>query len=234
LPLFPLILVVIFAGLMLGGMLAHFFGGRSSTVARTPSQPAFTMAPAASVSPIASVSPSATVTPTARPSSSPSPKPTPSLSPPTVRPSATPKAVAVKPLPAATARAVVYITPAPSRTSAVSATAPAMVAAAVTAAPNYVAPGNDQAAQIVRSYLGSLARGDRATATTYLAHGLPSEGFMDASSRILSIRPEGSASQQYKVTADVQTSTGEYYITFTLQPGPGGLQITDHYSIKTQ
>jgi len=78
-----------------------------------------------------------------------------------------------------------------------------------------------------------LARGDRATATTYLAHGLPSENFVDSSSRILSIRPSA-AGNQYKVTADVQTSTGEYYITFTLQQGSGGLQITDHYSIKPQ
>jgi hypothetical protein len=107
----------------------------------------------------------------------------------------------------------------------------ASVAAAATPAPNYVASGNDQATQIVRSYLGSLARGDRATATTYLARGLPSEDFMNATSRIISIRPESSGNQQYKVTADVETSSGEYYITFTLQPGTGGLQITDHDSI---
>ncbi|MBV8374555.1 MAG: hypothetical protein JO302_03515 [Candidatus Eremiobacteraeota bacterium] len=106
-----------------------------------------------------------------------------------------------------------------------------MVAAAVTPAPNYIASGSDQAAEIVRSYLGSLARGDRSTATTYLARGLPSEDFMNATSRVLSVRPEGSGNNQYKVTADVQTSTGEYYITFTLQSGPGGLQITDHDSI---
>ena len=83
----------------------------------------------------------------------------------------------------------------------------------------------------MRSYLGALARGDRATATTYLAHGLPSEGFMDSNARIISVRPE-SAGSQYKVSADVQTSTGEYFITFTLQQGTGGLQITDHYAIK--
>jgi hypothetical protein len=91
--------------------------------------------------------------------------------------------------------------------------------------------GTDQAASIVRSYLGALARGDRATATSYLARGLPSEGFMDASSRILSIRNESSGSP-YKVSADVQTSSGEYYITFTLQQGAGGLQIIDHTAIK--
>lgn len=79
-----------------------------------------------------------------------------------------------------------------------------------------------------------MARGDRATATTYLSRGLPSETFMDASSHVVSVRSEGHGAQRYKVTADVTTSTGEYYITFTVEPGPGGLQITDHFAIKTQ
>ena len=96
-----------------------------------------------------------------------------------------------------------------------------------------MAPGPDQAAGIVRSYLGALARGDRSTATSYLARGLPGEAFMNSSARVVSVRPSAAGSQ-YKVTADVQTSTGEYYITFTLEPGAGGLQIVDHYSIKTQ
>jgi hypothetical protein len=56
---------------------------------------------------------------------------------------------------------------------------------------------------------------------------------MDSSARIISVRPM-TVGSQYKVTADVQTSTGEYYITFKLEPGPGGLQIIDHYSIRTQ
>jgi hypothetical protein len=131
----------------------------------------------------------------------------------------------------------VFVTPAPHRpttapnnvfTPSTSTPAPA---AATTPAPNFVSSGPDQAATIVRSYLGALARGDRATATSYLAHGLPSEGFMDANSRIVSVRPQADGSQ-YKVSADVQTSTREYYITFTLQQGTGGLQITDHYAIK--
>jgi hypothetical protein len=109
-----------------------------------------------------------------------------------------------------------------------------MPATAATTVANYSAANGADAAAIVRSYLGAIARGDRATATSYLAHGLPSETFMDASSRIESVRSSRLSKQQYKVTADVQTSTGEYFITFTVEPGPGGLQITDHYSIKTQ
>jgi hypothetical protein len=229
LPLFPLILVVVFAGLLLGGALAHFFGGRSKTIARAVPQSASSVQ--------LPTSPAiATLAPTVRPSETFSPKPTPLAPSTAARPAATPKVVAKttsKPLPAASARRVVYVTPAPLPPQpATESTAAAMVAAAATPAANYVASGSDQAAQIVRAYLGSLARGDRATATTYLARGLPGEGFMDASSRILSLRPESAGGQQYKVTADVQTSTGEYYITFMLHPGPGGLQITDHDSIQ--
>jgi hypothetical protein len=80
--------------------------------------------------------------------------------------------------------------------------------------------------------LGALARGDRATATTYLASGLPGEVFMDSSARIVSLHASP-AGTQYRVTAEIATSTGAYYATFTLESGTGGLQIVDHYSIKT-
>jgi hypothetical protein len=83
----------------------------------------------------------------------------------------------------------------------------------------------------VRSYLGALARGDRATATSYLASGLPGETFMNPDSRIVALHSVQTGTQ-YRVTADVRSSTGEYYVTFTLEPGAGGLQITDHYSIR--
>lgn len=57
---------------------------------------------------------------------------------------------------------------------------------------------------------------------------------MDSSARVLSVHSSGAGGSQYKVTADVQTSTGEYYVTFALEPGTGGLQITDHYAIKVR
>lgn len=245
LPLFPLILVVIFAGLLLGGALAKFFGGASSSKS-TPPPATFTIAPERSTAPLAMVTRGATPRPiptetagaTAKPSVKPSEKASPAAS---AKPSSaptespTPKA-SPKPIPSPSAR-VVYVTPAPHRPTAApnnvftpSAATP-VIAAATSPAPNYVAAGGDQATSIVRSYLGALARGDRATATTYLAHGLPSEAFMDANSRIVSVHSENGASP-YKVSADVQTATGEYYITFTLQQGTGGLQIVDHYAIK--
>lgn len=106
-----------------------------------------------------------------------------------------------------------------------------MRAVTVTPAPNYIAPGTSQAASVVRAYLGALARGDRATATSYLASGLPGETFMNQQAQILSVHSVQTG-MQYHVTADVRATTGEYYVTFTVQPGTGGLQIVDHYSIK--
>lgn len=57
---------------------------------------------------------------------------------------------------------------------------------------------------------------------------------MNSGSRIESIRAASVGAEQYKVTADVQTGSGEYFVTFTLESGPAGLQITDHYAIKPQ
>jgi hypothetical protein len=126
-------------------------------------------------------------------------------------------------------------TPAPAAPVAappVHTTAPVHTAAPLehAAAPS----GDTRAAAVVRSYLGALARGDRETATSYLAHGTPTETFMSSGARIESIRTAAGGAAQYTVTADVQTSSGEYYTTFTVQQGPIGLQITDHYTIKPQ
>ncbi len=96
------------------------------------------------------------------------------------------------------------------------------------------AAGDDRAASVVRSYLQALSRGDRPGAAAYLAHGTPSESFMSSGSHIQSIRSANVGAGAYKVTADIETANGEYYVTFTLEPGPAGLQITDHYAIKTQ
>lgn len=57
---------------------------------------------------------------------------------------------------------------------------------------------------------------------------------MSEGAQIQSLRSAKVGPQQYQVTADVQTHAGEYYVTFTVESGPSGLQITDHYSIKPQ
>jgi hypothetical protein len=57
---------------------------------------------------------------------------------------------------------------------------------------------------------------------------------MNGESQIESIRSAPLSGSQYRVTADVKASSGEYFETFTVAPGPGGLQIVDHYWIKPQ
>ncbi len=86
----------------------------------------------------------------------------------------------------------------------------------------------------MRTYLQALARGDRATANSYLASGSANETFMSGDSQIESIRSTPLGESRYSVSADVRTAGTEYYATFTLEPGPGGLQITDHSWIKPQ
>ncbi|MBV8531846.1 MAG: hypothetical protein JO104_11045, partial [Candidatus Eremiobacteraeota bacterium] len=143
----------------------------------------------------------------------PSPKPS---------PSPTPEQIAAKttPAPGATVAATPRVAaPAPARTTAVRTVA---------------ANGDTQAAAVVRSYLEALARGDSAAAGAYLAHGTPNESFMKAGAHIESISSANVGPQQYRVGADVQTSVGEYYVTFTVERGPSGLQITDHYTTKPE
>jgi hypothetical protein len=57
---------------------------------------------------------------------------------------------------------------------------------------------------------------------------------MSGDARIESIRSASVGPQRYQVTADVVTSGGEYYETFSVEQGPSGLLIADHYWIKPQ
>lgn len=222
----------------MGGVLAHFLGG-SKAARQSPATPlaalpspvvtpapiATTPAPRLSVSP----SPSNSPTPVAKPSSTTTPfnKPRPTTSPKTlaaaVHATATPMR---KPTPLPSKAPAPLVTPAPARKG--------IAVAAVAATHSPLANSDDRAASLVRSYLDALARGDRAAASSYLASGTPNETFMTPDSRIESIRSSSLGPQQYRVTADVQTTTGEYYVTFTVEQNPGGLSITDHFSIKAQ
>jgi hypothetical protein len=145
-------------------------------------------------------------------------------------PTATPSAA---PVPSATpTRAPAPIATA-TRKAIVATARPIAVATPVPVAPPK-APAADPAASLVRSYLEALAHGDRATASTYLAGGSASETFMSGEAQIGSIRSTPQGNSNYLVTADVKSGGVEYYATFTVAPGPGGLQITDHYWIKPQ
>jgi outer membrane biosynthesis protein TonB len=225
-PLFPLILVVILAGLLLGGVLAHFFGGSTGTPKPAQSVIAIVTPPptAAPLAILPSPSPSALVpkSPTSSPSPTIAPTPSPAHSPtssPTFSPSPTPKPT-LKPVPKATAKPAAPRTPKPQpKPTAAAKSAPVL---------------SDPAATVVRSYLQAMAQGDRQAASAYLANGEPTESFLNAGAAIGSIRSTALGGSRYRVTADVRASGMEYYETFTLEPGPGGLLITDHYWIKPQ
>jgi hypothetical protein len=247
LPIFPLVLVVVLAGLLLGGVLAHFFGGSGGAAKPPPATVAVTVTPLPTATPVpVPASPSPAVTPTKLRSPTPAPSVTPTVQPtPTLQPTpksqATPARVAaLRVQPSATGASP---TPSPVRAAVTHkpivvakspVTPPAALAGAPAPASTRAAIGDDRAASVVRSYLEALTRGDRPAAAAYLSHGVPSETFVNSGSHIQSIRSASVGADHYKVTADIQTASGEYYVTFTLEPGPAGLEITDHYAIKTQ
>lgn len=248
-PIFPLVLIVILAGLLLGAVLAHFF--RAHSAAPPPPLPSVTVTPVPSPSSL----PSLLVTPTPSPrasattlrSASPSPRASASTEPsatPSPKATHTPRAtqkpvakVTVKPL--ATARPVLkpiihysVVTPVPSTLKPIAPKPPPAIAPAMPTAAAHTDAGRAEA--VVRSYLSAMARGDSGTARTFLASGmLPTESsFMNASAHIDSLRESKNADGSYAVAADVTTSKGEYYITFTVQVGPDSGTITDHTAIK--
>lgn len=223
LPLFPLIIVVILAGLLLGGGLAHFFGG-GKTPSTLPTAIAALPSPVVTATPFAAPTISATPVRTTAPTASPTTSPTP-LASKSPKPTASPK----KP-----ARIVASVTATPSPIARATAAPPAHKPVVSATATPAVVTEDDNASSLVRSYLGALAHGDRTTAATYLSHGLPSETFMNGSARIQSIRASSVGAQRYQVTADILTAGDEYYGTFIVEQGPSGLQIADHYWIKTQ
>jgi hypothetical protein len=97
-----------------------------------------------------------------------------------------------------------------------------------------VLTAGDQATTVVRSYLAAMTQGDKEAASAYLAGGEPTESFLNSSTAVQSVRSEALSADRYRVTADMRSGGTEYYETFTVAPGPGGLQITDHYWIKPQ
>jgi hypothetical protein len=242
--LIPLVLVVIFAGLLLGALLAHFFGGGpgkqpANTTAIARATPVFATPNSddASATPMPSVttSPRKSALPSARPSSTPSPSATPSTSPvPSVSttPGATPSPHH-SPHPVAHAAVVAVAGSAAPRVTGTPATPTVTLATATPATAPAAPSGSARAESVVRSYLSAVASGNRALATTYLAGGVPGEVFMDSSAHVVSLKL-ASAGSGYRVSADVVTSNGEYALTFSLSPGASGLQITDHYAIKVR
>jgi len=86
----------------------------------------------------------------------------------------------------------------------------------------------------VRSYIGALANGDSATATGYLASGIPTESFINpnVNVQVTNMQTARNGDGSFTVTAQIQTAKGSYLETFTLRSGPYGMQITDHNATR--
>jgi hypothetical protein len=92
---------------------------------------------------------------------------------------------------------------------------------------------SQHAEDVVRRYLDALAAGNAALARTYLSQGDPTEAsFMNSSAHIASLHHSNNPDGTIGVQADIETSSGEYYVTFTVQPIANGGLITDHTAIK--
>ncbi|MEO6913732.1 MAG: hypothetical protein ABI182_06925 [Candidatus Baltobacteraceae bacterium] len=96
--------------------------------------------------------------------------------------------------------------------------------------------GSGTADQLVRRYLSALIHGDQAGAQSLLATGgaATEQSFIDSRSTISSVTPTKNDDGSYSVGAEIATSKGTYYVTFTVSQEPSGLVITDHYAIKAQ
>ena len=76
------------------------------------------------------------------------------------------------------------------------------------------------AERLVERYIDALKRGDTGAAAAMLASGSPTESaFIGSSTRIQSLSQRRNADGSYKVDADLATSKGEYFITFTVSGG---------------
>ncbi len=91
------------------------------------------------------------------------------------------------------------------------------------------------AASVVRVYLGSVARGDRASAAAELASppsgSLPEESIVDASTEIRRVNVHGTAADVVTVDVDVHTATGTYAAQYTVKKSPTGAALITGQSI---
>ena len=226
-------LVVIAAGWFLGQGLAHVFGGSKNQTAQvqptgvppvTP-LPSPAQTAAATPEPSPTISPEPTATPAAKPthkaaaSVAASPVPTLTMPPtPTPAPSASLAATAT-PEPISTATAAARVTQPIARR-------PEATASAASSA------NGSSAADVVRGYIEALRRGDPQSAAQYLGNGSPDESFIDPQTRIESITSTPNSDGSYKVEADMRTSKGEFYETFTVAQTQTGNRILDKTYIK--
>lgn len=224
-------IVVVIGGWFLGMALAHLMNSPKETTAQRTPAPLATPAPSPSVASTAAPSPSAS------PPASPTPKAT-------LQPTATP--VPRKPLviatpartPAPVATATATPEPAPSPTPVPTAvsrrTLPVARRPEVSATPASPAStaSENPGAQVVRSYIAALKRGDPQSAAQFLGNGSPDESFIGPDTRITSLSSNRNSDGSYKVEVDMTTAGVEYYETFVVASTPAGTRILDKTSIK--
>ncbi|HEX8806060.1 MAG TPA: hypothetical protein VF741_03880 [Candidatus Aquilonibacter sp.] len=229
-------ILVVLCGLALGGLLTKFLG---TGAVQAPS-------PAPTFTPLPESTATFTSAESLPPSPSPSPAHKPAKSSPSASPSGSPSANAspsasasptAKPKPKAT-QVVIVLTPTPpaahvsnAPVATATATPPANVAAPTASAVLITgANTSDHAVSIVSAYIAALARGDSSTAAGYLASGLPTESFINpnVSVNVSDMRASRNSDGSYNVTAQIVTSKGTYFTSFTLRMGAYGMQITEH------
>jgi hypothetical protein len=234
LPLFPLLVVVVLAGLALGALLSRHFNSGSPAVQQLGGTTRTAI-------------PIATTTPPRRPlplQTGLSPAPRLSLSP---APSSSaparhvPKRIALitpkpPPMRAPTATSIPLGAPVQPASRATPHAAPQLVRAATPLPPS----GSDAAAAVARGYLQALMRGDSRSANSALGKP-PSSGaafdeqsFISPQSRISDLHATSNGNGTYKVEAEVASPKGTYFVTFQVARNAAAYYITDHYAIKVQ
>ncbi len=227
-PLIPAVIIVVLVGLFFGGALAHFLGRASTRGSALPTVEPTSAATAAgppSPLPAPRPAPRPTATATSHPTPHPTPHPTASSTS-SPRPSASPSPLP-SPLPSArpspvptrkhvNARATKPPSPAPVPKRTIAPEPRTVPRSASTTAPASLGP----AERLVERYIDALKRGDTGAAAAMLASGSPTESaFIGSSTRIQSLSQRRNADGSYKVDADLATSKGEYFITFTVSGG---------------
>ncbi|MHB1552235.1 MAG: hypothetical protein ACYCX6_13725 [Vulcanimicrobiaceae bacterium] len=227
-PLIPAVIIVVLVGLFFGGALAHFLGRASTRGSALPTVEPTSAATAAGPSsplPAPRPAPRPTATATSHPTPRPTPHPTASSTS-SPRPSASPSPLP-SPLPSArpspvptrkhvNARATKPPSPAPVPKRTIAPEPRTVPRSASTTAPASLGP----AERLVERYIDALKRGDTGAAAAMLASGSPTESaFIGSSTRIQSLSQRRNADGSYKVDADLATSKGEYFITFTVSGG---------------
>ncbi len=227
-PLIPAVIIVVLVGLFFGGALAHFLGRASTRGSALPTVEPTSAATAAgppSPLPAPRPAPRPTATATSHPTPHPTPHPTASSTS-SPRPSASPSPLP-SPLPSArpspiptrkhvNARATKPPSPAPVPKRTIAPEPRTVPRSASTTAPASLGA----AERLVERYIDALKRGDTGAAAAMLASGSPTESaFIGSSTRIQSLSQRRNADGSYKVDADLATSKGEYFITFTVSGG---------------